>query len=526
MIQRRTSSARSVSTAFSDTSFDEAHGIRKVSFLNNIQNVISIAIILLERLITGITFVLPKSIISACTRTVRLLLNFEKTNNDAYDKLISQQDSALTNDAFLQRIEQLRTACSFEELCEINGFVSESHLVQTKDGYGLTIHRLNPETNGFKSNGKAVFLQHGLLMNSEIWCVRIRKDDNIPFRLCELGYDVFLGNNRGNKYSSYCKDADIHDKKFWNFSIDELALYDIPASIDYVLKLKSISKLTYIGFSQGCSQFLASVSVNRDLNEKIDKLILLAPATTPKKLSNWLINSIVNLQPKVFFFLFGKKILMQSILFWLKIVYPPLFIKLIDIPNRILFGWHSDNMDILQKLVAYFHLYSTTSVKCVVHWFQIIRSTKFQMYQESLLFPSFEYPIRAAMKIPKVLLVYGMADSLVDIDVILHQLPEYDSADVEYLDSDDTSGNDEKDEIKLQDDLSGKEGLESSGDQVDITEDNIKVNEAESRMLDSADMGHKSIHIVGVKNHEHLDLIWGNKVENKIIQRVVNFVVN
>lgn len=148
------------------------------------------------------------------------------------------------------------------------------------------------------------------------------------------------------------------------------------------------------------------------------------------------------------------------------------------------------------------------------------------MYQESLLFPSFEYPIRAAMKIPKVLLVYGMADSLVDIDVMLHQLPEYDSADVEYLDSDDTSGNDEKYEIKLQDDLSGKEGLESSGDQVDITEDNIKVNEAESRMLDSADMGHKSIHIVGVKNHEHLDLIWGNKVENKIIQRVVNFVVN
>lgn len=526
MRQRRTSSVKSVSTAFSDTSFNEAHGIRKFNFLNEVQNVVSIALILFERLITGITFVLPKSIISACTRTVRLLLNLERTNNKAYDKLISQEDTALTNDAFLQRVEQLRTATSFEELCAINGFVSENHLVQTKDGYRLTVHRLNPEANGFKSNGKAVYFQHGLLMNSEIWCVRINKNDNIPFRLCQLGYDVFLGNNRGNKYSSRCQGADVHNKKFWDFSIDEFALYDIPASIDYVLNLKGIDKLTYIGFSQGCSQVLASVSVNRDLNEKIEKLVLLAPATTPKRLANWLINSIVNLQPKVFFFLFGKKILMKSILFWLKTVYPPLFIKLIDIPNKLLFDWHSKNIDILQKLVAYFHLYSTTSVKCVVHWFQIIRSTKFQMYQESLLFPSFEYPIKTAMNIRKVLLVYGMSDSLVDLDVILQQLPEFDSTDVEYLNNDDTSDDLAEENVKLQEKISGKEDTESIGDQIDVTEDNIKVNEGESRLLDSADGSHSSIHIVGVKSHEHLDLIWGNKVESEIIQRVIDFVGN
>lgn len=510
---RRSSSINSVNSAFSTASFNEAHGLRDISLSARIQNAISILLILFERLITTITFILPKSVISICTRTVRFLLNYEKSDNSAYNRLISQEDKALKEDVFLQRVEALRSASNFEELCEINGFVCENHLVSTKDGYTLTMQRLNPTANGYEPNGKTVYFQHGLLMSSEIWCVRIKKDENLPFKICQLGYDVFMGNNRGNKYSGRCQGVNVHNKEFWDFSIDEFALYDLPACINYILELKNISHLTYIGFSQGCSQILASLSINRDLNQKIDKLVLIAPATTPKSLANWLINSIVNLQPKAFFFLFGRKALMKSILFWSQIVYPPLFIKLIDFPNQILFDWHANNIDILQKLVAYFHLYSTTSVKCVVHWFQIIRSNCFQMYQESHNFEPYQYPIHTVMNVHKVLLIYGMSDSLVDIDVMLRQLPDFGSINFECIQNSSIHQDEEKEEDTST--ISSKAPLV-------VDKDNVKVIE-ETDSIDS-NVQKNSIQIVGVENHEHLDLIWGEKVQDKINDRIIKFL--
>ncbi|QPG76616.1 hypothetical protein FOA43_004008 [Brettanomyces nanus] len=521
--RRRSSSVRSCDSAFSTQSSQH----RRQSLINRLEHFTSILLILLERLITGITFILPKSIISFFTNVVRLILNLRRTDNSAYDRLISQQETVLSTDGYLRRIESLRAAETFEDLCAVNSYVCENHLVCTDDGYLLTIHRLNPESNGFRPNGKAVFLQHGLLMNSEIWCVRIKKSENIPFRLCQLGYDVFLGNNRGNKYSCKQRDHNVKDRKFWDFSIDEFAQFDMPACINYVLKFKGIPSLSFIGFSQGCSQILASISIHKDLNDKIDKLVLIAPATTPKRLANWLINSIVNLQPKMFYFLFGRKIIMQSICSWFSIVYPPLMVKLIDIPNQILFDWHSKNIDILQKLICYFHLFSTTSVKCVVHWFQIIRSNKFQMYQDSEMFEPFEYPIHQAMHIPKVLLIYGMADSLVDIDVILDQLPDFDSVNVNQLKYDDSTVASSSDSSSYQP-LSEKAPL-SSIEEVnnesapDSDVDNVKVNE--TRVTSTEESDPKSqLHIFGVENYEHLDLLWGKGVETAVIRHVLEFL--
>ena len=55
-------------------------------------------------------------------------------------------------------------------------------------------------------------------------------------------------------------------------------------------------------------------------------------------------------------------------------MYPPLFDNMIDIANYLLFNWRATNITKLQKLSSYAHLYSTTSVKCVVHWFQVMSS--------------------------------------------------------------------------------------------------------------------------------------------------------
>lgn len=106
-------------------------------------------------------------------------------------------------------------------------------------------------------------------------------------------------------------------------------------------------------------------------------------------------------------------------------MYPPFFDTMIDVSNYVLFNWKALNIDKLQKISSYAHLYSTTSVKTVVHWFQIISSKKFQMYHDdsnlSALNP-IEYPLKN-IDVP-IYLIYGDSDLLVDIEVMENQLPK------------------------------------------------------------------------------------------------------
>jgi lysosomal acid lipase/cholesteryl ester hydrolase len=58
---------------------------------------------------------------------------------------------------------------------------------------------------------------------------------------------------------------------------------------------------------------------------------------------------------------------------------PPIFVKVIDTALTLLFNWRGGNISLSQKIAAYAHLYSYTSTKSVVHWFQIMRNRGFQM---------------------------------------------------------------------------------------------------------------------------------------------------
>lgn len=135
--------------------------------------------------------------------------------------------------------EQILKARDFGELCNINGYVHEEHVVLTKDGYLLGLHRL-PSKKGQKksspgtSTGKpVVYLHHGLLMNSEIWVCLTDAQRCLPFVLVEQGFDVWFGNNRyacitssiftvrrldrGNKYSKKSIHHGPNTNKFWDY---------------------------------------------------------------------------------------------------------------------------------------------------------------------------------------------------------------------------------------------------------------------------------------------------------------------
>ena len=74
---------------------------------------------------------------------------------------------------------------------------------------------------------------HGLLSSSDSFTSN-DEDKALAFVLANRGYDVWLGNNRGNKYGKEHIQYSTNGKIFWDFSFDEMAIYDLPAAFSYV----------------------------------------------------------------------------------------------------------------------------------------------------------------------------------------------------------------------------------------------------------------------------------------------------
>ncbi|KAH1291500.1 hypothetical protein KXX48_007087 [Aspergillus fumigatus] len=390
----------------------------------------SLILVLLEWVIHFIMFWLPEPIIEFCHDRSKALFNLLSPGERLYKRGKEEQIAA-----------QVAQASNFADICAIFGYEAEEHIVQTKDGFLIGLHRLayrRGEEGRLVNRGegtlekKVVYLHHGLLMCSEVWVCLTDAQRCLPFQLVERGYDVWLGNNRGNKYSKKSIHHSPLSAKFWGFSMDEFAFYDIPDSITYILNATGQASLSYIGFSQGTAQAFATLSIHPLLNQQIDVFVALAPAMAPSGLRNRIVDSLMKASPNFLFVLFGRRSILSSTTMWQTILYPPIFVRIIDTSLSILFGWEGKNISWYQKLAGYLHLYSFTSTKSVVHWFQIMRHRTFQMYDDEVHAPfsvvasqrfykPVKYPTRN-IKTPIVLL-YGGSDSLIDIGAMLRELP-------------------------------------------------------------------------------------------------------
>ncbi|KXT12359.1 hypothetical protein AC579_597 [Pseudocercospora musae] len=394
--------------------------------------VASFLIAFLELIVRTITLLLPTPIIRI----------FYRLSRNAFNSLSSPYSRRARNRR-KNVSSPLAQAHDFVELCEQYGYLAEEHVVQTKDGFLLGVHRLawrRGEEDQRVNNGpasiqkKVVYLHHGLMMNSEVWVCITEKERCLPFLLVEQGYDVWLGNNRGNKYSKKSLHHGPTDTQFWNFSMDQFAFHDIPDSINYILSATHQPSLSYIGFSQGTAQAFATLSIHPALNNKVDVFVALAPAMAPPGIASGVVSSLVKSNPQVLYLLFGRRAILGSTTMWQALLYPGIFTWVIDKSLAFLFGWKMANIAPHQKLAAYPHLYSFTSTKSVVHWFQIIRNGTFQMFDDEVTSPtSFstgskyykvaKFPTRN-IKTP-IVLVYGGSDSLVDIKIMLKELPRH-----------------------------------------------------------------------------------------------------
>lgn len=98
------------------------------------------------------------------------------------------------------------------------------------------------------------------------------------FKLADNGYDVWLGNARGTEFSRSHKNIIPTSEKFWKFSWNEIAKYDLPAIIDYILIKTNQTSLHYVGHSQGTTVVMAMLSTFPQYNKKLKTLHLMAPA--------------------------------------------------------------------------------------------------------------------------------------------------------------------------------------------------------------------------------------------------------
>lgn len=90
---------------------------------------------------------------------------------------------------------------TFKEMVENAGFHYDEYPVVTKDGYHLKMFRIRSDTvKAADEQAPVVFLQHGLFASADCW-IGHTPELAPAFQFARAGYDVWLGNNRGNKHS-------------------------------------------------------------------------------------------------------------------------------------------------------------------------------------------------------------------------------------------------------------------------------------------------------------------------------------
>lgn len=279
------------------------------------------------------------------------------------------------------------------ELIQSKGYPCEEYKVITEDGYILGLFRIPYGRKSYSSRkqsspGRPVLLQHGLLDAATTWVVNF-PEQSLGYILADAGYDVWLGNMRGNHYSrAHVKYDPDHDEAFWDFSWDDMARDDLPSMIYYILKATKQPQLAYVGHSQGTLiGFTQFGHPTNDLQKNVSFFGALAPIATiahtksPIKYLAGISKEIAEL----LYLLFGRSEFMPSSEFekWLAryACDQPIPDQLICADILFLIcGPEKKNLNETRIPVYFAHEPDGTSTKNMIHYAQGVESGKFQAY--------------------------------------------------------------------------------------------------------------------------------------------------
>ncbi|XP_023235799.1 uncharacterized protein LOC111635160 [Centruroides sculpturatus] len=324
------------------------------------------------------------------------------------------------------------------EIIISRGYPVEEYTVQTKDGYLLKLFRIPYGRKSQVQNTKnrpVVFLQHGVLESATDWVINF-PNQSLGYILADEGYDVWMGNQRGNTYARKHIKYSTEEDKFWDFSIDEHAKYDTPDSIDFVLNKTGQSQLYYVGFSQGNLILYAFLSENPEYN-KIKAVLSLAPTAwfghikTPIRLL-----APFTSEAQFLFSVLGHKEFLPNDFITELFAQTACNVDVVrSICSNIYFlisGYDFSQLNESRLDVYFSHFPAGTSTKNIIHYGQLINSEKFRMFDYGLFgnlrkYKQFQPPNYDCNKIKTPIAIFWSLNDLVadpkDVDILRNCLP-------------------------------------------------------------------------------------------------------
>ncbi|XP_074518791.1 gastric triacylglycerol lipase [Halichoeres trimaculatus] len=262
------------------------------------------------------------------------------------------------------------------------GYPAEEHEVVTEDGYILTVNRIPQGLRPTTGVRPVVFLQHGLLAAGSNWITN-PPNTSLGYVLADAGYDVWLGNSRGNTWSRKHQSLRPDQDEYWRFSYDEMALKDLPAVVDYILKTTAQEQIYYIGHSQGTTIAFIAFSSLPELSSKIKLYVGLAPVATVQFTQSPMTK--LSVFPEFLIWdLFGRQdFLPQShMIEWFAehVCAKHVLSELCGNVFFVLCGFDEKNLNVSRTPVYTTHCPAGTSVQNMVHWSQAVHGGRLMAF--------------------------------------------------------------------------------------------------------------------------------------------------